>query len=694
MRIYLAGLAELFANAPAAMISHLIAGLSLALLACLMLLQFNKTAKPGRFRRLAVGAGLLLVVQVVQMAFTAFYLQGIALSATSMGLVDQLVVTLTVIWVTWLVLGDEKLSKANRTAAAMSLAALFLTTLSILLTLLLPGLKAESGNILNLFWDLANLLLLFAAMVLLAVRRPAYWGIGILILAAVTLGVGLQIVVVGNQLGVMGLIRLSQAISLPWLLVLTGKSDKQPKSFEISSPDLADESRPVDTKPELIKQLLEINLTESYNEKVKAAIRALSLSVVADICYLVRLTPDNETIELLAGYDLIREIALPGATLQPQQLLHIMDAWGERQTLNLTDTRGDLRDADTLALLLKYHRIGSLLAFPLYFDDQLTLGGLILLSPYTSKHWGQETVQLLEKVRPTLTEVLFGPDPIENLRFENEQQQDLITDLKLTSDQMTHELQEKDKSLEMLQSTLQQLKARYQLEKYESVQQMDALQNELENLKSASHKEWEGKQQLEQIQSEIRQFSREREELRASLARANAHIQHLENQKGQTGPIRLSTDKQIISLDSMAANARLQTSARLGKAHLNLEINNPDGRQMIKTDPELLATVLKGLIENAISASPEGSTITLNQSISLETGMLIAEVTDHGEGLSAEEQSALFNARQTLIPGIGDLAALRNAIRAIRILNGKIWLSSKKNDYTTFRIQLPVRIID
>ena len=221
MRIYLAGLAELFANAPAAMISHLIAGLSLALFACLMLLQFNKTTQPARYRRLAVGAGLLLVIQVIQMAFTAFYLKEIALSATSMGLVDQLVIALTLIWVTWLVLGDEQPRKANRTAALLSLAVLFLSTLSILLTLLMPGLQADSGNILNLLWDLGNLLMLAAALVLLAVRRPAYWGIGLLILAAAALGLGLQIIVVGNQLGVMGLIRLTQAISLPWLLVLT-----------------------------------------------------------------------------------------------------------------------------------------------------------------------------------------------------------------------------------------------------------------------------------------------------------------------------------------------------------------------------------------------------------------------------------------------------------------------------------------
>ena len=693
MRIYLAGIAELFANAPAAMISHLIAGLSLALFACLMLLHLNKSTQPTHNRRMAVGAGLLLMVQVVQMAFTVFYLKGIALSASSMGMVDHLVIALTAIWVAWLLLGEEQPRKANRITALLSLAVLFLTTFSILLTLVLPGLQAESGNILNLLWYLANLLILAIALILLAVRRPPNWGVGVLILAVIALSLGLQIIVKGNQFGVMGLLRLAQATSLPWLLVLAGKPDKSSEPTTASS-DLLDDSKPVDTRPELIKQLLEINLTASYDEKIKAIIRALSLSVVSDICYLVRLTADNETVELLAGYDLIREIALPGAILQPQQLLHIMDAWAEKQTLNLTDTKGDLRDADTLTLLLKYHRIGSLLAFPLYFNDQPTLGGLILLSPYTSKRWGEDTIQLLEKVRPTLTEVLFGPDPIEELRLENEQQQDLILELRLTSDQMTLELQEKDKTLETLQSTLQQLKGRYQLEKFEAVQQMDAMQTELETLKGKPSQQWDGKQQLEQIQAEIRQFSKEREELRTSLARANARIQHLENQAGQTGPIRLSTDNQIISLDSVAANARLQIATRLSQAGVNLTVQNPDGRQMIKTDPELLGTVLKGLIENAIAASSAGGTIELSQSLSLETGMLIAEVTDHGEGLTPEEQSALFSAGQALIPGIGDLAAVRAAIRAIRILNGKIWLSSKKNDHTTFRIQLPIRIID
>jgi signal transduction histidine kinase len=153
-------------------------------------------------------------------------------------------------------------------------------------------------------------------------------------------------------------------------------------------------------------------------------------------------------------------------------------------------------------------------------------------------------------------------------------------------------------------------------------------------------------------------------------------------------------ESQIISLDSIAANLRLQMRSHLQHKNLNLEIINPDGRQMVKTDPELVQNILTGLVDNAIQVSEPAAAIQLSQKLSFETGMLIIEVTDFGEGLTPEEQRIFFNAEKDNIPGIGSIRSIRNAIRSIRVLNGKIWLRSKKGNFTTFRVQLPVRIID
>ena len=75
-------------------------------------------------------------------------------------------------------------------------------------------------------------------------------------------------------------------------------------------------------------------------------------------------------------------------------------------------------------------------------------------------------------------------------------------------------------------------------------------------------------------------------------------------------------------------------------------------------------------------------------------GMLNIHVTDYGEGLTSTEQNDFFSAQFETIPGIGNVMSIRNAIRAIRVLNGKIWLKSKKTSYTTFRCEIPVRIVD
>ncbi len=191
----------------------------------------------------------------------------------------------------------------------------------------------------------------------------------------------------------------------------------------------------------------------------------------------------------------------------------------------------------------------------------------------------------------------------------------------------------------------------------------------------------------------IRQLTSERNQLKSELEKAEARIEAIRTEK-DSSEIRLSMNTQIVSLDSIMANLRLMFSPQLAEKNIDLEIVNSNGHQLIKTDPELTQTILYGLLDNAIKASRTNGKIQLSQELSLETGMLVIQVTDYGEGLTPEEQSALFSSEPEMNPGIGSIDSIREAIRAIRVMNGKIWLKSKKELFTTFRVQLPVRIID
>ena len=685
----LLALSGFLTDLPGIWILHLIPSSALAALVFLNLPN-NGNANPIRQRHMLAGCLVLLLFQVVSLAIYLMYPSAI------FQIVESTLAALTVIWVSWLLLEEQK--KTLQTGAALVLTAgvLDFSFLSLLNFRLYPFFSRISLQAVQVLWQYTGLILVFIGLVLVLIRRPNRWIPGGLILACLGLGFVLELTLVSEDFGAMVWIQISQALSLPCLLIpvrrgstkeILPQEKKQPQANDILN-------QPVDTKPRLVDQLLQINLQENANDRRRATVRALSLSLLADICYLVQILPDSTHIELIAGYDLIREVHLPTPTLDRSDLIHIMDAWADQRVLRLSQAHEDVQDVATLTLLLKYHRIGNLLAYPLHLPNEPAVGGIIIFSPYTNKFFDSNTFSLLDEVQVTLAKILFGRNPIDKVNVELEQKTDLAAILRQTVESLNQVLSEKETMISALKTDLQQYKAKYQVEKLDSVQQIEALQKEIHILRVQPVPQDEWLRREEQLSSQLRQLTDERDRLRMALSRAEARIKHLEIETGQTGPTRLSMDNQIISLDSIAANVRLQMASQLQDKAQNLEIINPEGRQMVRTDPELLQTILQGLLENAIAISPIESAIQLRLDISLETGMLIAEVTDHGEGLTQDEQTLLFSATETQIPGIGSLPAIRAAIRAIRILNGKIWLRSFKHRSTTFRVQFPIRIID
>ena len=680
---------------PGTWVLYLIPGFALMLLIILTLLRKNAIHHPNRRKHLLVGGLVLFLLQFISFTVSLIYQTSGPISFSAFHIIISSMSALTLIWLAWTFLEEQKMSLQTGIALALTGGILVFSVLSLLFFRVQSLFPIFLFNSIYLLWLLLNLLLAVAGLVLILIRRPDQWLTGVLIPACVSLGCVMAFILGSDHAYGLAWVQFTQVFSLPWMLILlqrlSQKEDVPQIESQPTSPAAPDQ--PVDTKPELVDLLLQINLQENTADRYRATVRALSLSLVADICYLVRIQPDG-AVALFAGYDLIREIFLPYVTIKREELLHIMDAWGDQRVLRLSQMQTDAQDAVTLTMLLKYHRIGNLLAYPLHLPNEPAAGGIILLSPYTNKLFDSSALHLLDEVQETLSQVLFGQNPIEKVNSELQQKTELTAILHQTTESLTQVLSEKEAMITTLKTELQQYKAKYQLEKMETIQQIDTLQNEVQTLRQQPTPQEGLLRRVEQLSAQLRQLTEERDRLKTALTRAEARIKHLETETGQTGPTRISMDNQIISLDSIAANVRLQIASLLQNKAQNIEIINPEGRQMVKTDPELLQNTLQGLLENAIAITPFEGTIQLRLDISLETGMLIAEVTDHGEGLTQAEQTLLFSATESDIPGIGSLPSIRAAIRAIRVLNGKIWLRSTKQQSTTFRVQVPIRIID
>ena len=684
---------SLFTHPPGSLVYHMLLCLVWLLILIFSAVDLSKKSHPKPAKHLLTGAAVLLTLQFASLLLD-FLLYPVNDDPTFYLVGEQFVGSLLILWLTWTFLQESKPLEFTTMSIFITLGLVLFLAVSILLTLFQPTGFPNLVNWLKILWDGFSLILIILGMILSLVTKPGQWELAISMLLTLGAGYALPRLFMLEPSAILGGVRLAHILSLPWSLILLQRlKGKKPDTSKLAARISTDTQRS-DPTPILVDELLKISLQESRIERAKASARALCYSVIADICYLAQISEGHNTLELIAGYDLIREENIPTASLPRSQLPHIIDAWEAQRRLAFSERDAASRDADTLTQLLRYHRLGNLLAIPLNMPSRGLVGGVIFLSPYTDKFFGEKVRLLMKKIGPTLSRVLFEPIPFERIRTDLARAEAAVEDLLAEKNALTKAFTRLGATIDAQEGTIRRLKARAQVERLEAIKQfqdyqaqIDAFQSKVDALKGHLVNG-------EQLQQEIRQITIERDDLKASLDRLTARLMELKQVSGQTGPIRLSMENKVLSLNSILANVRHKITAHLQRKTIQLEIINPNGKQMVRTDPILLQSALEGLLENAIQASTPGSKIQINQELSFETGMLIVQITDFGHGLSGEEQHAFFSAEGASPPGIGSLASIREAIRAIRLLNGKIWIKSEKDHFTTFRVMLPVRIID
>lgn len=121
-----------------------------------------------------------------------------------------------------------------------------------------------------------------------------------------------------------------------------------------------------------------------------------------------------------------------------------------------------------------------------------------------------------------------------------------------------------------------------------------------------------------------------------------------------------------------------------------LEISDPI---LIQTDRERIESILENLISNAIKYTQEKGQISVCYYI--KDTWLCMEVTDTGQGISAENLAHIFDRYYRINSdekgtGIG----LYLVKRYVEQLSGEIFVTSNLENGTTFRIQLPMQLVE
>ncbi len=161
--------------------------------------------------------------------------------------------------------------------------------------------------------------------------------------------------------------------------------------------------------------------------------------------------------------------------------------------------------------------------------------------------------------------------------------------------------------------------------------------------------------------------------------------------RAQQGIIQYNA-KEIDLIELIKNNINLvQKQAQFKK--IKIDFSNGKTKIVLKIDPDLINTVIRNIINNAIKFTPDGGRI----SIDVETlpEKVICSIRDNGKGISKENLDKLFKKEYHYVTngtnnekgtGIGLLMCKD----FIDIHGGKIWAESEKGKGSVFYFSLPV----
>lgn len=105
----------------------------------------------------------------------------------------------------------------------------------------------------------------------------------------------------------------------------------------------------------------------------------------------------------------------------------------------------------------------------------------------------------------------------------------------------------------------------------------------------------------------------------------------------EAGGIKLN--KELCDIQELIGCALAAIGQRAGDRHV--EVNLPDDLPLVAMDLVLMTQVMVNLLDNSLKYSPANQPITITAAI--KPSWLIIEVTDHGQGVSDQELSRIFD---------------------------------------------------
>lgn len=666
-------------------------------------------------RRAFVGLMILLGAQILIFLISGLGWQELIDPKAVLPPMDRAFLAFGIVWITWLYAFPEPNRRADAGAILLSMfiiTGLGLSLISWQQQIVNPATATLSYNLTmdDFIWQIGSLLLTMLGMAVIFIRKPDGMWYGILLLFLGFLGHAGQMLI-GLEGDYSGIVRLAYMAAFPILLTLPQRfatvsfsEPSAPVKPTILKPDVGrPERRRYSTDPKTFHALLAVAAENNSTKMSQAITRAIAQTMLADLSFMIYLTDDNNQMVIAGGYDLIREDSLDGGSLSKNSIPMLANSIQRGRALRLpaSSTSADIKG---LGDILGLTNPGHLLYVPILTPEKETLGGILLLSPYSDRTWSAEDQAFLTNIAISLVPIIQRNQRITKLESQSElaraQVKDLETRIRDLNSQLEASRAEADMnksadvaSLRAAQDESQNIIEQLQRENAElragknlpSVQAENELKATLQEITILQTQLAETRMKLlEAEKGQIATKNTEQAEVIASISQelrqplssivgytdlllgesvgilGALQRKFVDRIKVSTERIRSLTDDMIqittlatdlnelkpetVDLNTIIDNAMSYTSSQIREKNISIHLEVPKSLSSIHADREALQQILIHLLQNAGAATPFEGTIRLKVQTRSERGMeyIMIQVTDKGGGISSEDMPRVF----------------------------------------------------
>lgn len=523
---------DLLTTTPGNLAFHLIIAFTIGGSLLSAIAQVRKSDYP-QSRRLVTALVLLLIVRILYFFIAGAFWSSAIDNPFMLATIERSLTIISTLIILWIWVFPESLQNTDFFTGMLALLTIIFAAFSIMQWGYWAGDESFNTHWLDIVWGTTAIIIILVGEILLIRRRPNLWEYGFALAAILFIGHLIHLIFPITESDFPGAVRLAQLVAFPLLFVLPGRfavpSHIEPPVLEDRKP--FGERRKFSTDLKTFEALLSLASETNPTIIYQYITQSISHALMADICLLISAPEESGQMEIHCGYDLIREKTFQGAPVGSKQLPDVADALRKNRQIQLPDSSTS-PDLAGLEHYLGISHAGSTLVYPLTSQTGESLGGLMLLSPYTHREWSDQTQEYLAILGYNVARILernadgYPPEVdideleirIENLQSEIErvlaENNEVLLSMNVLQDEkddLLKQIATAADSYETLMQANEQLIEELELAKgSRSDVTLDEVQNLLNELESI-------RLENENLRADIEQHIRENEQLSALL---------------------------------------------------------------------------------------------------------------------------------------------------------------------------------